>query len=126
MDVPDQCGEQREPAAARKTEPAPDVKQVFAALDLLERFFRDRGSGWACRAVDCVVALRRMATAVSPEAEPLLADTSKATLAGEVEAGNLKPERGEGLGPTDPGICLSGAADQPDHEGDTAGGVRAW
>ncbi len=112
MDVPGQRGDQRDADAVRKGKSTPDVEQVFAALDSLERFFSKRGGLRSGRAVDYVLALRRIVAATD--------------FVGGGDAGSLGTERIEGWEPIGPGILPGGAADELGHEGVTRSGARLW
>jgi len=109
MGQSDGCGQEGDPVAANEAETT--LEQVFAALDVLERYFKQR-TGHCDRAVDLVLGLRSMASGFSPGSGTIPPDASSPLFEGGIDSGD------PGLEPIDPGICPGQVGEEPGREAD--------
>ena len=119
MGEPDERGGQGGPAdpAAERSEAEATLEQVFAALDLLERYFNQR-HGYCGRAVDFVLALRLMASWSSLGSGTIPADASNPFFEGRIDPGH------PGREPIDPRICPGQVGEKPGREADAGREIR--
>lgn len=80
-----------QPGGGGVSEPVP--REVYGALDLLERYFKQR-VGDCGRAVDLVLALRTMASGTSPGSGVMPADAPRGLLAGGIDPGSCPGDPG--------------------------------
>ena len=111
----DGCGQAGDPVAANEAETT--LEQVFAALDLLERYFKQR-TGRCDRAVDIVLGLRSMASGFSLGSGTIPADASNPFFEGRIDPGH------PGREPIDPRICPGQVGEEPGREADAGRGIR--